>query len=442
MTEIDDLKKCPIQFDRHDPGYRDRFEDITQQLHGQCPVAWTATYDGHWIVSGHQELFDIGRRADVLSNDHDAAGERNGYQGICIPPTTTDRAGFLEMDPPEQREYRRILNPYLSPAAVERWKPMVNAVTNACLDEVIESGRIDFVDDLANVVPAVLTMAILGSPLEDWEIYCEPTHAFVYLHPESPELPRIQQLQLEMYTKMFNDVASARDDRKPGILSALMESEIGGKPPSDLDVLGVMALVIGGGFDTTTALTAHSLEWLSENPDSRRHLIDNIDDLLDKATEEFLRYFTPAVGDARTVTKDCEINGVRFNEGDRMWLSWAMANRDAAMFPEPDRVVLDRTPNRHYSFGLGVHRCIGSNVARMVFKSMLTTVLDRIPDYQCIPDQAVHYDTIGVINGMKHLPATFTPGPRVGLPIEETLRHWQQACDEQQLAKPITRETS
>jgi cytochrome P450 len=441
LTEIDDLKKCPIRFDRHEPEYRHQFEEITHQLHGECPIAWTPSYDGHWVVSGHQELFDIARRADVLSNDHDMTGERNGYQGICIPENTGGRAGFLEMDPPEQREYRRVLNPYLSPAAVERWKPMVNDVTNACIDEVIESGRIDFVDDLANVVPAVLTMAILGSPLRDWEIYCEPTHAFVYLHPDSPEMARIQQMQIEMYTKMYNDVVSARDDRRAGIISALIESEIGGAPPTDLDILGVVSLVIAGGFDTTTALTAHALEWLSENVGPRQHLTDNLDDLLDKATEEFLRFITPAVGDARTVSTDCEINGVRFNEGDRMWLSWAMANRDAAMFPEPDRVILDRAPNRHYSFGLGVHRCIGSNVARMVFKSMLTTVLHRMPDFHCIPGQAVHYDTVGIINGMKHLPATFTPGPRVGLPLDKTLKYWQQACDEKQLAKPITRET-
>ena len=115
-----------------------------------------------------------------------------------------------------------------------------------------------------------------------------------------------------------------------------------------------------------------------------------------------------------------------------------MANRDASVFEDPNQIDLARTGNRHYSFGLGIHRCIGSNVARMVFKQMITGVLDRMPDFQCDPAGAVHYETIGVIQGMRHLPATFTPGPRVGPGLEETIATLQQACDEQRLAEPVT----
>ncbi|MGR7000948.1 cytochrome P450 [Yinghuangia aomiensis] len=151
-----------------------------------------------------------------------------------------------------------------------------------------------------------------------------------------------------------------------------------------------------------------------------------------------MRFYTPAVGDGRTISADCAIAGVDFKEGDRLWLSWAMANRDPAAFPDPDKVDLARRNNRHSSFGLGVHRCIGSNVARMVFKRMVLAVLDRMPDYGCDPAGAVHYDTIGVINGMRHLPATFNPGKRVGAGLDETLAVLQRACDEQGLAAPVT----
>jgi cytochrome P450 len=130
--------------------------------------------------------------------------------------------------------------------------------------------------------------------------------------------------------------------------------------------------------------------------------------------------------------------GVQFREGERLWLSWAMANRDPEVFPNPNEIALDRGNNRHSSFGLGIHRCIGSNVARMTFKSMVTAVLDRMPDYACDPSGAVHYDTVGVINGMKHLPATFTPGPRLGAGLNETLDRLQQLCEEQRLAEPVT----
>ena len=169
--------------------------------------------------------------------------------------------------------------------------------------------------------------------------------------------------------------------------------EIDGERPSGEDLLGSLHLLIGGGFDTTTALTAHAIEWLGGNP----------------------------------------------AEGERLWLSWAMADRDPSVFPDPDEIHLAREGNRHTGFGLGVHRCIGSNVARTLFKRMLVQVLDRMPDYTCDPEDTVHYETIGVINGMRFLPATFTPGPRLGPGLDETLEKLQKACDEQGIAGPVTR---
>jgi cytochrome P450 len=222
------------------------------------------------------------------------------------------------------------------------------------------------------------------------------------------------------------------------LIDALVRVRVDGKPAPDMELLGMLMLLIGGGFDTTTALTAHSLEWLSEHPEQRERLSRERGTLLDSATEEFLRFFTPAPGDGRTIAADTEVEGVPLKKGERLWLSWAMANRDPEIFENPDEIILDRKGNRHFSFGLGVHRCIGSNVARVVFKSMLTAVLDRMPDFRCDPDGAVHYETIGVIQGMQHLPATFTPGPRLGPGLDATLEKLQRLCDEQELAAPIT----
>ncbi|WP_198653561.1 cytochrome P450 [Actinocorallia populi] len=433
-------RKPAISLDRHSTPYRTEFEQITDDLHARCPVAWNDAHGGHWYVSGNKELFDLARRADVLSNDNDVNGDRRGYTGITIPPPEGPRVqgGFLEMDPPEQRYYRQALNPYLSPAAVARWRPVVEELTRACLDEVIESGRIDFVDDLANIVPAVLTMALLGMPLKDWEVYCEPSHAAVYTPMDSPEYLQVRELQFRMGAHMMQTIRDARTAPRPGLVEELVTVEINGSRPDDMEIFGVLMLLIGGGFDTTTALTAHSLEWLSENPDQRERLSREREALLDSATEEFLRFFTPAQGDGRTVSRDCVINGTEFKEGERLWLSWAMANRDETVFEDPHTVLLDREGNRHNSFGLGIHRCIGSNVARVLFKIMLTAVLDRMPDFRCVPGGAVHYDTIGVINGMKHLPATFTPGERLGPGLAETIDELQRVCDEQRLAEPIT----
>jgi Cytochrome P450 len=243
-----------------------------------------------------------------------------------------------------------------------------------------------------------------------------------------------------MRDDMARQLAEIRANPRPGMINAVSNAQIVGGTPPDLELLGVISLIIGGGFDTTTALTSRSLEWLSLHPDERARLSADRDTLLNSATEEFLRYFTPAPGNGRTISADCEIAGQEFHEGERLYLSWAMSNRDPAVFDHPNEVELDRTGNRHHSIGLGLHRCIGSNVARMVFKRVLLAVLDRMPDYVCDPAGAVHYETIGIIQGMKHLPATFTPGSRVGDGLNETLARLQLMINEQRLADPVTRQ--
>jgi cytochrome P450 len=436
---VSDRKKDRYHFDRHTPDYRLQFEKITEEMHQRCPVAWTETYDGHWVAAGSKEVFELAR-CPAVSVHHDLTGE-TPFKGIAIPyakRVAGVRGGMLEMDDPEHRDYRSALNPYLSPAAVARWEPFIDETVRACLDEKIEGGEIDFVDDLANVVPAVLTLAMLGLPLQKWSMYSEPTHASVYTPEDSPEMDNVIAMRREMGLDLLTGMLEIRENPRPGLVNALLQMTIDGEPAPDLEIMGMLGLIIGGGFDTTTALTAHSLEWLAENPDQRELLSMKRDTLLDSATEEFLRFFTPAPGDGRTFSEDVEVDGRQFKYGERLWISWAMANRDPVVFPDPNDLVLDRKGNRHFSFGIGVHRCAGSNVARTVFKSMLTAVLDRMPDYRCDPQGTVHYETIGVIQGMRKLPATFTAGRRLGAGLDDTLEKLQRICDEQELARPIT----
>ena len=434
-----DHKKNRYYFDRHTPEYRLQFEKITEEMHSKCPVAWSETYNGHWVAADSKHVFELAR-CPAVSNHHDLTGQ-TPYQGITIPKAqraTVVRGGILEMDEPEHSTYRGALNPYLSPAAVKRWQPFVDEIVRAALDEKIESGHIDFVDDLANIVPAVLTLAMMGIELKKWMIYSEPAHLSVSTPEHSPEAERVAQMNRQMGIDLLTNMVEIKENPRPGLVNALLQLRIDGEPAPDLEIMGNLGLIIGGGFDTTTALTAHALEWLSENPDKRALLGRERDTLLNPATEEFLRYFTPAPGDGRTFSEDVEVEGQKFREGERLWISWAMANRDPSVFDEPNELVLDRKGNRHFSFGIGVHRCVGSNVARTVFKSMLTAVLDRMPDYVCDAERTEHYETIGVIQGMKHLPATFTPGERLGPGLDETLDKLQRICDDQGLARPIT----
>ena len=236
MQADEDRKSKSYHFDRHTPEYREQFEAITVEMLSKCPLAWSDTYGGHFVAAGNEQVFELARAAEYLSNDHDVNDERRGYQGITIPSPRGNRfrGGFLEMDPPEQRHYRQALNAYLSPAAVERWIPVADELVRASIDEKIETGRIDFVDDLANIVPAALTLAMLGVPLKDWEIYCEPAHAGVYTPPDSPDRARVTEMGMRSFQSLYVQLTEIRANPRPGLIDALANAEIDGKKPDDL----------------------------------------------------------------------------------------------------------------------------------------------------------------------------------------------------------------
>jgi cytochrome P450 len=431
--EADD-GRIVVDFDQHSPEYQAHYPEISHELRSKCPVTWSEKYGGFWVVTGLDEVAEMYKHPTLFSAVKAVGDPTNVYRGIQIPdPNPYVTAGFLEMDPPQQLDYRRVMNPFLSPAAVTQWEPLVREFTHACIDDIIESGHLDFVDDVVNIVPAILTMAMLGLPLADWVIYCDPTHAMVYTPPDSPELPRVQQDLFNMAMRLGQCIGEARADPKPGMIKALIDAEVNGQPLTDEGIIGTLILLIGGGFDTTTAFTSSAWRWLYEHPDERARLMADRS-LIDLATEEFLRFFSPSQGDARTVTQQCEVAGYQFSEGDRVLLSFAMPNRDPKHFEDPDVVKLDRFPNRHAAFGLGNHRCIGSNIARMQFKTIMWETLHRIPDYAIDYDGVVRYDTIGVINGYKHMPATFTPGTRQGPGLAHTMATWQARLDEEAAA--------
>jgi cytochrome P450 len=426
-------EKFVVDFDQHSKEYQQHGMEIGAEIRSKCPVAWSENYDGYWLVTGLDEVGAMYKRPDLFSARKDVGDLESRYQGIQIPNNSPYvAAGFLEMDPPRQLDFRRVLNAHLSPAAVVRWEPLVREMTQACINDIIARGSADFVVEVVNVVPAILTMAMIGLPLADWVIYCEPTHALVYTPAESPDRQRVDEMTMEMVTGLLASVAEARQ-RPPraGMLQALLDARIDGEPLSDEDIMFTLFLVIGGGFDTTTALTSNAWRWLANNPEEKARLLEGDASLWDTATEEFLRYFSPSQGDARTVTRDCEVAGYTFSEGDRALLSFAIPNRDPKYFDDPDELKLDRFPNRHAAFGLGNHRCIGSNLARMQFKAIIGECLSRIPEYAIVQGGVERYETIGVINGNKAMPFTFPPQEATGPGLEATIERWQAKLDEE-----------
>lgn len=429
-------EKVVVEFDQHSKEYQARGMEIGAEIRAKCPVAWSDNYGGYWIITGLEEASAIYKRPEMFSalnltwKDPDSM-----FKGIQIPNNAAyGENSFLEMDPPEQLQFRRALNSHLSPAAVVRWEPFAREFTNACIDEIIEQGDGDFVEDIVNVVPAVLTMAMIGFPMSEWEIFCEPVHAQVYTPAHSPDRERVNQISMEMGMRTMQLIDQTRKNPRPGMCKDLIDAEIAGKKLEDVSIAGQLGLVIGGGFDTTTALTSNAFQWLNEHPTEKARLLEFDEELWATATEEFLRYFSPSQGDARTAVEDCEFLGVEFKKGDRVLPSFAISNRDPRFFEDPDTLDIERFPNRHAAFGLGNHRCIGSNLARMNFKTMLQETLKRIPEYTVDTAGIERYETIGIINGNKTMPFTFPKGTKTGPGLEATIEKWQKILDDEAAA--------
>jgi cytochrome P450 len=171
--------------------------------------------------------------------------------------------------------------------------------------------------------------------------------------------------------------------------------------------------LLGGGTETTGSLTASVLNYLYEHPEDKQRLIED-PDLLELATEEFIRYFPPAKGHARVVLEDVEVAGCQMKKGEKLLLSWVSANRDEEVFgSDSTRVVLDRFPNRHGSFSYGPHRCPGSHLARESFKEMITHVLSRLPEYRILTDQVTRFPDQSILGGFSRMPAVFPPEKRL-----------------------------
>ena len=397
-----------IPYDHHSPEHAAGAAGVHAELRARCPVAWTESYGGFWLASAFEPCVRAAKDPERFRSDHDVEGTREGYQGITIPSLPNQRFIPSEADPPEFLEYRHLLQRWFSPGKVARWEAFVRDDVTQRLDDHVASGRIDLVLDVANPVPAVVTLAFVGLPAGDWERFADPIHASAYTPPGTPEkaaaIAGIGELAGVLRDVVRDRRANPRDD----LATAVANAEIGGAPIEVDRAVDILQLVVAGGVDTTTALLANTFVWLSDHPDVRARLIDE-PELIPIAREEFLRYFTPTQATARTASVDVELGDVTIGAGERVLMSWAAANRDPAVFDDPEHIDIDRAPNPHLTFGAGPHRCLGIHFSRMIIRVVLEEVLARIPDYVVDTNAAERYRTIGVINGWIKVPATFTP---------------------------------
>jgi cytochrome P450 len=410
--------RVTVDFDHHSRAFHQDRHARWAELR-RWPVAYNPRYGGFWVVSGYDEVTTVARDAETFSSRHRAAaGNGIEYLGIAGIPRgpAIPTAGIAEVEGSLHGALRRVLNPFLVPPAIARMTPSMEATATWFLDQRIESGAIDLVLDLANPVPAILTMELIGLPGGSWHHYAELFHGTIAFRPGSPEFDRAVANIPAMLAELQAEVDARRREPRDDLLTRLVELELDdGRRLTDKELVAVLWNLVGGGLDTTTSLTALSLYHLDEHRDLRQRLIEE-PELLSTATDELLRYFSVNETLTRTVTGDVELGGQQLRRGDHLMLSWLSANRDECAFERADEVVLDRQSNPHLAFGVGPHRCIGMHMARTLFQVLVRQVLTRIPDYQVDREATRFYAGNPELNGVVRMPATFTPGPAVGPP--------------------------
>ncbi len=400
-------------FDHHSIEHAANAQCVYKSIREGSGVAHSDLYGGYYVFTRYADIAAAARDWQTFSSDRDQNGRGSGGGGLSIPPNPATSLSLDEHDPPEWKRIRSALNPYFAPASIENLKPAVLELATHFIDQFIETGSADLVLDLANPVPAIVTLDLLGFPRDDWEKFADPIHKMVFMLRESPEYEETYQGLVWILDQIRARIAELRQSPGNDLVSDMIRHEASGTPFTDVELEEMIFIALAGGVDTTTALLANTFVYLSEYPEERRRLQED-PSLIDSACEEFLRVFTPVQALARTVTTSTEVSDVALNRGDRVLLAWASANRDPDQFPDPDDVKLDRFPNRHCSFGIGIHRCLGSNLARAEYKIIVAEVLRRLPDYQVVPGQARQYKRIGTVNGWEVVPVTFTPGVREG----------------------------
>jgi cytochrome P450 len=385
-------------------------------MRAECPVVFNEHHGGFWMITDYESVAAVARDNETFAHKYEPdAPDGIDYHGICGIPRKagTPRMGVSEIDGPEHADLRRVLNPFMVAKAVEASRARMEHISAWFLDELIESGVADLVLDYATPVPGVLTLEMVGMPSTNWRRYADFFHATSSFRPEDEEFQRAVARYGDMWTELADYTRFRRDNPGDDLTSSIIAARIDGRSLSDDEIAGILWNLVAGGLDTTTSLVSWGLHHLGTNPDDRQRLIDD-PSLIPGAVEEFLRFYSPSESLTRTATRDVELGGRQIKRGDVVFISWVSANHDAAMFDDADEVVIDRAENKHLGFGLGGHRCIGSNIARAESELMIGDVLRRLPDYEIDPDRFRPYPGNVLMTGVVTMPVTFAPGVRSG----------------------------
>jgi cytochrome P450 len=382
-----------------------------RELREQGPVRHVGLANGlqAWLITQYDDVLaafsdprlssDIGDADDPVLLEQLPSSERGSL-----------RRSMLRVNPPDHTRLRRLVSRVFTARRVAELRPRIQNVTDQLLDQITPAGRADLIEDFALPLPVTVISELLGVPAGDRHGFQEWTNTMLAQRSGAPDPARMEQAwdQMRAYLEQLLGAKRAR----PGddLLSALTTAHDEEHRLDEDELIAMAFLLLVAGYITTVNLIGSGIAALLAHPGQLKLLRDD-PRLLPSAIEEFLRYDGPvSPGIARFATEDIEIDGVTIPRGATVLVGTAVADRDPAQFPGPDRLDVARTDNAHLAFGHGIHYCLGAPLARLEGQIAIGTVLRRLPNLAlAVPFDELQWQ-IASLRGPKHLPVTFTPG--------------------------------
>ena len=380
-------------FDHLDPRWIENPYPIWDELRRNCPVAHTNRFQGVYFPSRYEDVRAIAYDTEHFSSRRIVVRE-NSPPRQPAPPITSD--------PPHHRPAKTALLPAFTPEAISKHEQRTREICRALLDRIGAKPGCDAAVDYAQEIPVRVIAHMLGVPETDGELFRQWIHETLELGITDDEA--LARATAEMTAYFAERMTARRTSPRDDLISYFVHARINGELMTEQHINGTLRLLLIAGIDTTWSAIGSCIWHLAGHPQDRERLVAQ-PDLMPFAVEEFLRAYAP-VTMAREIVSETRINGCRFEPGQMVLLSFPAANRDPAVFADPDRVVIDRKENRHAAFGLGIHRCVGSNLARMEIRVALEEWLARIPSFRLDPQGAVTWSQ-GTVRGPRKLPVLF-----------------------------------
>jgi cytochrome P450 len=386
-------------FDHTDPTWVANPYPIWQELRQKCPVAHSDRYGGVWLPTTHEYVSEVAYDTEHFTSRSVVVSEvRPGPEDL---PAPIGLAPPITSDPPFHSIARRMLLPAFGPKPIAALEPYTRGLCQELLERTAGQTEFDAAVEYAQHIPVRVIVRMLGFPEEDADIFRKFIHQVLEDVDQSPEERQAIISNGEIDEYMDAQIAEHRVNPRDDLTSFLIDAEIDGNKLQTEHVRGTMTLLMIAGIDTTWSAIGASLWHLAQHPEDRKRLAAE-PSLMDTALEELLRVYAP-VTMARLVATDFDFHGKQLKEGDWLLLPFPSANRDPKAFQDPDTVQLDREHNRHATFGLGIHRCLGSNLARMELRIALEEWLKRHPDFE-LADPAGVIWSAGQVRGPRTLP--------------------------------------